>query len=296
MQQRLQGSSFRRPLPTWRSFQRPSRTYLCSHRAWSSKQQTDQHSPLTFQELVLFIFQQEFDKQLQRALNYEDYDQASDVRHRRQTIDEALEKLQGHKGRFSEAVKQTFPSQEVQLRVQLQRAVDEQRYDDAADLRDRLGKLQQDMRDAAAAKGTTIEARQPRRFKLGQRVEHVTSGYRAVVYGWDDGCYEDDDWKKIVDITSLNFGDLQPFYHVLVDARDWPLDSAVPPVAYVPQEQLIAPQWPCTWASEKGADLFDHPMKTSLFLGEDDNGDLIPTRALREKHGQARQDIFPPDE
>ncbi len=55
-------------------------------------------------------------------------------------------------------------------------------------------------------------------------------------------------------------------------------------------------QWPSTWESEKGADLFDHPMKTVLFLGEDDNGDLIPTRALRDKHGQARQDIFPPDE
>lgn len=55
-------------------------------------------------------------------------------------------------------------------------------------------------------------------------------------------------------------------------------------------------QWPCTWASEKGTDLFDHPMKTSIFLGEDENGDLLPTRALREKHGQARQDIFPPDE
>lgn len=35
--------------------------------------------------------------------------------------------VQGHKGGSSELVEQTFPSQEVQLRVQLQRAIDEQR-------------------------------------------------------------------------------------------------------------------------------------------------------------------------
>ncbi|EIE19000.1 hypothetical protein COCSUDRAFT_54839 [Coccomyxa subellipsoidea C-169] len=242
------------------------------------------HSALTFQELVLFIFQQEFDTQLQRALNYEDYDQANDIRQRRQTVDEAIEKLQ------------VFPSQDVQLRVQLQRAIEEQRYDDAAALRDTIGALQQKMRDAALQRSNSMQAQQPRRLKLGQRVEHATSGYRAVVYGWDDGCCEDDDWKAAADFNNLQFGDLQPFYHLLVDVRDWPLNSSTPPVAYVPQERLLAPQWPSTWESEKGADLFDHPMKTVLFLGEDDNGDLIPTRALRDKHGQARQDIFPPDE
>lgn len=64
----------------------------------------------------------------------------------------------------------------------------------------------------------------------------------VVCCRWDDGCCEDDDWKMAIDINTLKFGDLQPFYHVLVDVRDWPLASAVPPVAYVPQEQLIAPQ------------------------------------------------------
>ena len=142
---------------------------------------------------------------------------------------------------------------------------------------------------------------------------------------WDDGCCEDDDWKVAADFEALEFGDLQPFYHVLVDVGDWPLTSSTPPIAYVPQERLLAPQvclpgfillnfrvphkylhictghpdalqWPSTWASEKGADLFEHPMKTVLFLGEDDNGDLIPTRALRDKHGQSRQDVYPPDE
>lgn len=37
-------------------------------------------------------------------------------------------------------------------------------------------------------------------------------------------------------------------------------------------------------------------MLSAVFLGCDENGDLIPTKALREKYGQARQDIFPPDD
>jgi len=34
----------------------------------------------------------------------------------------------------------------------------------------------------------------------------------------------------------------QPFYHVLVDVRDWEFDAAQPPVAYAAQELLAAPE------------------------------------------------------
>ena len=37
-------------------------------------------------------------------------------------------------------------------------------------------------------------------------------------------------------------------------------------------------------------------MRDALFLGVDERGDLIPTRALREKFRQERQDIYPPDD
>ena len=36
---------------------------------------------------------QDYDTQLQRALNYEDYDMANDIRQRRQSVDEAMDKL-----------------------------------------------------------------------------------------------------------------------------------------------------------------------------------------------------------
>jgi heat shock protein HspQ len=34
----------------------------------------------------------------------------------------------------------------------------------------------------------------------------------------------------------------QPFYHLLVEVSDWSYDSAQPPVAYVAQELLAAPE------------------------------------------------------
>lgn len=59
---------------------------------------------------------------------------------------------------------------------------------------------------------------------------------------WDDGCCENAEWKSRIDCASLEYGERQPFYHVLVDMRDWPVSEQDPPVAYVPQERLIAPQ------------------------------------------------------
>jgi heat shock protein HspQ len=39
----------------------------------------------------------------------------------------------------------------------------------------------------------------------------------------------------------LNFHS-QPFYHLLVEVSDWSYDAAQPPVAYVAQELLAAPE------------------------------------------------------
>ncbi len=47
-------------------------------------------------------------------------------------------------------------------------------------------------------------------------------------------------------MSSLKRGEKQPFYHVLVDSRDWPADSSDVPVAYVAHEKLYAPEvMPC---------------------------------------------------
>lgn len=115
----------------------------------------------------------------------------------------------------------------------------------------------------------------------------------------------------------------QPFYQVLVDVRDghgeeW---QEVGPIAYVAQELLQAPEvgpvivlgprkaaikakkWGADWAAggqtswveEHGEDRFSNPFTSSLFLGQDERGDLLPSRMLREKFSQERRDVFPPD-
>jgi hypothetical protein len=37
-----------------------------------------------------------------------------------------------------------------------------------------------------------------------------------------------------------------------------------------------------------------HPYSYLLFLGVDERGDMIPTKALRERYSQPRVDVFPP--
>ena len=63
---------------------------------------------------------------------------------------------------------------------------------------------------------------------------------------WDSECCENEKWKASADVSSLKRGEKQPFYHVLVDSRDWPSDSSDVPVAYVAHEKLYAPEvMPC---------------------------------------------------
>lgn len=64
----------------------------------------------------------------------------------------------------------------------------------------------------------------------------------GIVCRWDNECCENEKWKTSADVSSLERGQEQMFYHVLVDSRDWPADSADVPVAYVAHEKLYAPE------------------------------------------------------
>ena len=109
---------------------------------------------------------------------------------------------------------------------------------------------------------------------------------------WDPVCTETDEWQAAAGVAGL---DPQPCYVVLGDERDW--NGEAPPVADVPHERLVAPADPDTWLSVvKDADeaALENPLTYLLFLGPDERGDLVPTRALRERHGAARRDVVPP--
>ena len=92
------------------------------------------------------------------------------------------------------------------------------------------------LRLAPALSGTWADGEECLRFLL--------CGNAHTLCRWDSDCCENEKWKASADVPSLQHGEKQTFYHVLVDARDWPADSgdAPVPVAYVAHEKLYAPQ------------------------------------------------------
>ena len=174
-------------------------------------------------------------------------------------------------------------------------------YATASRLRDDLQALEAKATSAqnnAARAAEFAAASSPPAFRLGQRVTHVRLGYRAAVAGWDAACMESPDWRAAAGVTPEEAAG--PFYHVLIDVRDAPWSEAAgddgpPAVAYLPESRLAAPAPPDTWADlhplpEGG---LDHPFAYLLFLGPDARGDLIPSRALRERFGAERRDVGP---
>ena len=59
---------------------------------------------------------------------------------------------------------------------------------------------------------------------------------------WDNCCCEDGQWQKAAQVSELENGGEQTFYHLLVDAKDWEASWEKPPVAYVAEELLQAPE------------------------------------------------------
>jgi len=140
-------------------------------------------------------------------------------------------------------------------------------------------------------------------FKLGQRVVHERVGWRGCVVGWDPVCLESPAWKASALVSEEEAS--STCYHVLIDTRDFEAlglgadeegeEVGPPPLAYVPEGRLSAPSPPDTWSSlhppPEGA--LDHPFAYLLFLGPDARGDMIPSRALRERFGVERRDVGP---
>ncbi len=113
---------------------------------------------------------------------------------------------------------------------------------------------------------------------------------------WDEVCCEADEWQAVANVAALQNGVAQPFYHILVDMRDWPSARFEAPVAYVAEELLDAPQEPATWVQVHGKDEFQHPYTYLLFLGVDGAGDFLPVQQLRDKFSVARRDVYAPGE
>lgn len=251
-------------------------------------------------QLIYFMFQMNLDTQLQRTLNMDDFDTAQEIRRRRKEIDEVVaEQLEAKgPGCGTRSANQTavadVAAEGLRLRSELQRAINEERYSDAAEVRDRL-KLVQEQSEKAQSEAASMD-RPARKFQLGQRVKHATLGYDGVICGWDNCCCENGEWQKANEVAELGGGREQTFYHLLVDAKDWEASWERPPVAYVAEELLQAPEDPQTWPEAHGYDSFDHVYLYTLFLGRDARGNMLPVRQLRDRYSQQRQDVYPKED
>lgn len=232
------------------------------------------------EELLLFFFQLDLTTRLQRALNSDQYEVAQQLREKLVEVDREIsrqiEAKLGSTSSKDEAQDKAITI--LRLRNDLQKAIQEEDYGGAAELRDQISKLETESL-AAAAKALAYQNVEYK-FRLGQKVLHTKFGYRGVVCGMDPLFSESDSWSSAASVKNLSHGKNQPFYQVLVDMR------AVPNllVAYVAEENLMPPK-------ESDKDHLEHPYISFLFYGMDSAGDFIPIKQLREKYNKPRHEL-----
>ncbi|GAX76663.1 hypothetical protein CEUSTIGMA_g4109.t1 [Chlamydomonas eustigma] len=258
-----------------------------------------ERSSLVAEEVIFMMFQLDLDIQLQRCLNVEEYEQAQEVRRKRNKVDEAIKSMMAKKAERAAGTTTSeetlsiadLASEGLRLRSELQRAIDQERYQDAAQFRDLLVELEKESKRAQALVIGMEDGQQPL-FRLGQRVLHRNDGFRGLIVGWDMKCCESEEWMQHARVTDMK---PQPYYHVLVDVRDCEPQVGLPPTVYVPQERLTAPEIEETsksWIEAYGSEPMYHPYLDALFLGQDGKGDYIPCRHLREKFSVRRRDVY----
>ncbi|GAV74537.1 Macro domain-containing protein/UVR domain-containing protein/YccV-like domain-containing protein/CRAL_TRIO_2 domain-containing protein, partial [Cephalotus follicularis] len=237
-----------------------------------------EHSESVNEDILLFFFQLDLATRVQCALNMEQYDIAKQLRNKLTEVEAEVIRQQDPKRGSSKNEAQDKVLSIIRLRADLQNAIESENYTLAAELRDRISKLEAESL-AASAKALLYESVQYA-FRLGQIVRHKIFGYCAVVCGMDPVCCESNSWIEVAKVEKLPRGSNQPFYQVLVDVHADPNLL----VAYVPEDNLIAPDQP-----DLGR--FDHPYVSFLFYGMDAAGDFIPIKQLREKFNKPRHEV-----
>ncbi|OVA11934.1 UVR domain [Macleaya cordata] len=232
------------------------------------------------EDVLIFFFQLDLATRVQCALNMEQYEIAQQFRNKLTEVVEAevIRQREAKRGSTSKSEAQDKAISILRLRADMQKAIENENYALAAELRDQISKLETESL-AASAKALVYDNVQYA-FRLGQKVRHKMFGYRAVICGMDPVCCESKSWMEIAHVEKLPRGSNQPFYQVLVDVHADPNLL----VAYVPEDNLLAPDKP-----DMGR--FDHPYISFLFYGIDSAGDFIPIKQLREKYNRPRYEV-----
>ncbi|KAJ6987625.1 hypothetical protein NC653_020775 [Populus alba x Populus x berolinensis] len=142
----------------------------------------------------------------------------------------------------------------IQLRADVQNAIENENYAVAAGLRDQVSKLEAES-FAASARTLAYENAQYA-FCLGQKARHKF----FVALNMQKRICRDAfmPWEHILRTECYNSG------------------------LVVPEENLVAPEKP-------DLESFDHPYTSFLFYGMETPGDFILIKQLREKHNKPRQ-------
>lgn len=224
---------------------------------------------------------------LQRALNLERNEDVVALRTKIEEVEAAIERHQGQKmggAPTSEAELSDATALGLQLRSDLQRAIEDEDYAEAAAIRDKLQAVEKDSLVAALSAQAASSRGKNVLYRLGQRIVHKEERWTGIICGWDPCCCESADWMAgRAAVNDLSNGGQQPFYQVLVDAEATGLYD----VAYLPQERLLPYEDMVSESDEEPAEI-KHPYTYLLFFGMDKKGNYIPTRALREKYKAQR--------
>ena len=119
-------------------------------------------------------------------------------------------------------------------------------------------------------------------YDIGDMMVHARYGYRGAIVGFDDVCMETEEWMATMGVDKLSQGRDQPFYQVLVDARDRAGDQ----ITYVAQENILR-------ASAKGefpSEPLEHRLLSSLLQA----GSFDEERCRYEPVPKLRE-IYPAD-
>eukprot|EP00898_Chlorokybus_atmophyticus_P000727 jgi/Chlat1/1655/Chrsp127S01952 len=234
------------------------------------------------EELLVFFFQMDLNAQLQKALNTENFQLAAIARRKMAEFEVVAARSRAKKQRAAQTrITMTESAEQgLLLRSQLQRAIEQEDYAEAARIRDQLNALEAASMATEAANAIEGIGRSFK-YRLGQKFTHKTLGYRGVVCGMDPSCFENEEWVARTGTEELTFGRKQPFYQALVQTKD--LEYTV---AYVAEELIEVPDKP---DKEK----MEHPYIYLLFYGMDGSGNYIPTKPLREKYNAPRYDDDP---
>jgi len=173
------------------------------------------------EDILVFFFQLDIGTRIQCAMNMEQYELAQDMRNKLTEVEtEIVKRKEDKHGSSSKSEAQDKAIHLLNLRSDLQKAIESENYTRAALLRDDISKLEA---DSLAASATALAfANLQYLFRLGEKVKHKIFGYEAIVCGMDPVCCESTSWMEIAQVHKLSKGANQPFYQVLVNVHTNP--------------------------------------------------------------------------